>query len=58
MPFGGYWPGWTRVAEIIIGIIVVLAIIHDPSGSAHWVQERAHNASDILHQLTVFAQNL
>jgi hypothetical protein len=58
MPFGGYWPGWSRVAEFVIMIIVVLAIIHDPSGSAHWVQERVHNASDIIHDLTVFAQNL
>jgi hypothetical protein len=58
MPFGGYFPGWSRIFEIIIIVVVIIAIFHDPTGSAHWVQQRAHNGADIIHQATVFIQSL
>lgn len=54
-----YFPGfWGTVLDIILVIVVVLAIYHNPTGSAHWVQERAHNIADCIHQIIVFVQGI
>jgi hypothetical protein len=59
MLFRRYFPGfWGGVLDIILILVVVLAIFHNPVGSAAWVQERIHNGSDILSRITIFVQHL
>ena len=59
MIFRRYFPGfWGWVFDIILVLVVVLAIYHNPTGSAQWVQERIHNGSDIINRITVFVQSL
>jgi hypothetical protein len=54
-----YFPGfWGTLLDILLAIVVILAIFHNPTGSADWVQQRAHNLADIVHQATIFVQGL
>jgi hypothetical protein len=57
--FRRYFPGfWGTILDVLLVIIVILAIYHNPTGSAHWVQERARNVADCAHQVIVFVQGI
>jgi hypothetical protein len=58
MFFRRYFPGfWGTLLDILLVIIVILAIYHNPEGSGAWVQERARNLADCVHQVIVFVQH-
>jgi hypothetical protein len=59
MLFRRWFPGLGGLAlDVILVVFVALAIYHNPTGSALWVHERAHNIADIVHQISVLVGGL